>query len=302
MTRPRGRDRLRELLDAVLDEDHTSLAEMADGAYSSPYHLTRRLARDAGEPAVAMRRRVMLERAAWRLREGASVTDAAFEAGYESVEGFSRAFTRAFGHVPSRRRAEASTWLPAPNGIHFHPPTSLWVRSGEHTMSGPLDHLVHHDLDDTRALLEVAKGVPEELLREPRRPGAVVLSFDGEEASAARVLERLVLTKEVWLAAVLGEELSEDGDDGPAQLLERHDRVAGRWLAMVQDTERRGGWDDRIVDALCDPPESFVLGSILAHVLTFSAHRRQVARELLRECGAEVDGGDPIEWWRERSR
>ena len=38
-----GRDRLRELLDAVLDEDHTSLDDMARGAHSSPFHFTRQL-------------------------------------------------------------------------------------------------------------------------------------------------------------------------------------------------------------------------------------------------------------------
>ena len=107
MSTETGRDRLRELLDAVLDEEHQNLTEMAGGAYSSPYHFTRRLTRDAGEPPVAMRRRVMLERAAWQIRHGTSVTDAAFAAGYESVEGFGRAFARAFGHPPSataRRR------------------------------------------------------------------------------------------------------------------------------------------------------------------------------------------------------
>jgi AraC family transcriptional regulator len=89
-----GRDRLRELLDAVLDEEHRSLADMAHGAYSSPLHFSRRLARDAGEPPVAMRRRVALERAAWQLARGAAVTDVAFAAGYGSVEGFARAFAR----------------------------------------------------------------------------------------------------------------------------------------------------------------------------------------------------------------
>src|SRR3954453_3623368 len=123
-----GRDRLRELLDAVLDEGHRSLDEMAQGAFSSPYHFSRQLSAGAGEPPVAMRRRVMLERAAWRLRRGSSVTDVAFEAGYESVEGFSRAFAKAYGHPPSRLtdHGSGSHWLPAPNGIHFHPPTSLW--------------------------------------------------------------------------------------------------------------------------------------------------------------------------------
>ena len=110
-----GRDRLRELLDAVLDEDNRTLDDMAGGAHSSAYHFSRQLSRLAGEPPVSMRRRVMLERAAWQLRRGASVTDTAFAAGYESVEGFSRAFARAYGNPPSRMpRHRGATGCPHP--------------------------------------------------------------------------------------------------------------------------------------------------------------------------------------------
>ena len=295
MTETGGRDRLRELLDAVLDDEHRSLSDMAGGAFASPYHFTRQLSRDAGEPPVAMRRRVMLERAAWQLRHGASVTDAAFDAGYESVEGFSRAFARAYGHPPSEA-SDGTTWLPAPNGIHFHPPTSLWVHTEERTMTAPLDHLVHHDLDDTRDLLELAKQLPDDAYRRALRPGQLVLAFDGEEASVAEVLEHQVFTKEVWLAAVLGEDFPQRGRDDPGSLRDRHEAASGRWLAMLRDVERRGAWDDRIVDALCDPPESFVLGSIVAHVLTFAAHRRQLARAMLGDLGIDVPSGDPIDW------
>ncbi len=295
-----GRDRLRELLDAVLDDEHRTLGDMAGGAFASPYHFTRRLSRDAGEPPVAMRRRVMLERAAWQLRQGTSVTDAAFAAGYESVEGFSRAFDRAYGHLPSEITSAADPWLPAPNGIHFHPPTSLWVHTGERTMSGPLDHLVHHDLDDTRALIDAVKGLPDDAYRRTVRPGQRVLWFDGNDESVAEVLEHQVFTKEVWLAAILGEDFPDDRRDDPAALLERHERAASRWLAMLRDMERRDAWDDRIVDALCDPPESFVLGSIVAHVLTFAAHRRQLVRAMLGELGVDVGSGDPIDWLRSR--
>ncbi len=154
----------------MLDEEHQNLTEMAGGAYSSPYHFTRRLTRDAGEPPVAMRRRVMLERAAWQIRHGTSVTDAAFAAGYESVEGFGRAFAKAFGHPPSGLPEETSHWLPAPNGIHFHPPMSLWVHSKEQPMSPLTEQLVQHDLDDTRELLDLAKQLPDERL--PRDPAA----------------------------------------------------------------------------------------------------------------------------------
>ena len=296
MTGHAGRDRLRELLDAVLDDGHRTLGDMAGGAFSSPYHFARRLSRDAGEPPVAMKRRVMLERAAWQLRRGGSVTETAFAAGYESVEGFSRAFTRAYGHPPSQNTRDTSTWLPAPNGIHFHPPTSLWVHTLERTMSGPLDHLVHHDLDDTRELLEAAKQLPDDAYRASVRPGQLVLSFDGPDESMAQLLLHQVFTKEVWLAAILGEDFPPTGGDDPASLIARQEAVAGRWLAMLRDMERRDAWDDRIVDALCDPPESFVLGSIVAHVLTFGAHRRLLARAMLREHGIDTGSGDPIDW------
>ena len=302
-TRP-GRDRLRELLDAVLDEDHRNLDDMAGGAHSSPYHFSRQLSAAAGEPPVAMRRRVMLERAAWQLRAGASVTDVAFGAGYESVEGFGRAYARAYGHVPSQtagRPASGSHWLPAPNGIHFHPPTSLWVHSGERTMTQPLDLMVQHDLDDTRDLLDRAKQLTDEEYRRELRPGPVVLTWEGEEASVAVVLERLVFTLEVWLAAILGEDHPPGRTDDVATLVERHEAVTPRWLDMVRDIGRRDAWDDRIVDALCDPPESFVLGSIVAHVLTYSAHRRLGVRAMLRALGQEADNGDPIDWLRRRS-
>jgi len=293
-----GRDRLRELLDAVLDEDNQSLEDMAQGAHSSPFHFNRQLSKAAYEPPVSMRRRVMLERASWQLRHGSSVTDAAFAAGYESVEGFSRAFQRAFGHVPSRVPESGSHWLPAPNGIHFHPPTSLWVHSKEQTMSALTEQLVAHDLDDTRTLLDHAKGLPDEEYRRPQLPGNTTLSWDGPEESLADVLTKIVFTKEVWLAAIEGTDFPPERSDDPATLVERHEDAAPRWLAAVRDFDRRGAWDDRLIDALCDPPESFVISSVVAHVLTFSAHRRQLARQLVRGLGHQVDSGDPINWLR----
>ncbi len=54
----------------------------------------------------------------------------------DSVEGFRRAFTRALGRPPSSPTG-GSSWLPAPNGIHFHPPTSLWARAEEHRIDPP---------------------------------------------------------------------------------------------------------------------------------------------------------------------
>jgi AraC-like DNA-binding protein len=295
-----GRDRLRELLDAVLADDTggepRSLDDMAGDAFVSPFHFSRMLTRGTHEPPVAMRRRVLLERAAWQLRHGSSVADAAWVAGYDSVEGFSRAYSRAFGHPPSTPAARH--WLPAPNGIHFHPPISLWVDSTERITNPLTEQLVRHDLDDTRELLAYASRQTDEL-HVVRMPGVVVLEWDGPEETIVDVLANLVSTKEVWLASI-------EGRDTPTRpshpditgLAERHDTVAASWLAMVRDLDARGGWGDRLVDALCDPPESFVMSSVIAHVLTFSTHRRQLVRHMLRAAGHKVGHGDPIMWLR----
>lgn len=293
------RDRLRELLDAVLDEGNGSLADMAGDAFASPFHFGRLVSRGAGESPMAMRRRVMLERAAWQLRQGLPVTDAAWAAGYGSLEGFSRAYSRAFGHPPSRP-AERH-WLPAPNGIHFHPPMSLWVQAKEQAMNPVVSQLVAHDLDDTESLLGLAGALPDEALRAPRRCGGVITAWEGPEESIADVLEHHVYTKEVWLAAIEGaDEVPREPDGDLAALRRRHEAAAPRWLAVVRELDSRGGWDDRLIDALCDPPESFVMSSVVAHVLTFAAHRRQLVRQMLAEAGVETDSGDPILWFRAR--
>ena len=161
------------------------------------------------------------------------------------------------------------------------------------------EQMVAHDLDDTAALLEVAKGLTEEELRTVREPGNVVLAWDGPEESIAAVLDRSIFAKEVWLAAIEGGDMPASTDPPDAgRLAARHDAVAPRWLATVRDIDRRGAWNDRLIDALCDPPESFVMSSVIAHVLTYSAHRRQLVRRMLAAAGCEVDAGDPILWLR----
>lgn len=303
-------DPLRRLLDAVLDDEHRNLEEMAAGAHTSPFHFARQVSAGSGESPVALRRRVTLEQAAWQLQRGTSVTDAAFAAGYDSVEGFSRAFRRAYGHPPTQTppHTERGHWLPAPNGIHFHSPTALYVDAGEaheHSSGDVVGLLVRHDLDDIDLVLAAAAQVPDLEYRRTRLPGSRPRGWDGPDETLAQVLHHLVVSKEPWLATIAGEsEPDLTGPDDVAALVERHAATAPRWLALVRDIDRRGAWQDRVVDALCDPPESFLLSQIVAHELTFSAHRRLLARWMLADAG--VDTGtpqldpDPILWHRRR--
>ena len=91
-------DRLRELIDLVLDsldEPGTDGRALAERAHFTRDHLDRRLAAATGESPVALRRRLLLERAAWQLRSRAATpSEAATTAGYGSLAAFSRAFAR----------------------------------------------------------------------------------------------------------------------------------------------------------------------------------------------------------------
>ncbi|MFW0790574.1 helix-turn-helix domain-containing protein [Gordonia sp. CPCC 205333] len=301
-------DPWRRLLDAVLNADNHSLEEMADGADTSPFHFTRQVRRGSGEPPIALRRRITLERAAWLIQRGTSVTDCAFDSGYESVEGFSRAFARAFGHPPTAMppATDRGHWLPAPNGLHFHSPTVLYVDAGtanEHSAGDVVALMVRHDLDDTRELLSVCGSVNTDDYRRSRLVGHQVLPWHGPEESIAAVATRLVRTKLPWLATVEGSPAPDlDGPDDVASLRGEHERIAPRWLALIREIERADAWTDVVIDALCDPPESFLMSQIVAHELTFAAHRRQLIRWMLSDAGIELSTAtidpDPIMWHR----
>ncbi|MCE5272499.1 AraC family transcriptional regulator [bacterium] len=92
-------------IDKHLDEP-VSLDELARIACFSSFHFHRVFCGMVGETVKAYIRRLRLERAASLLIYGAlPVTRIAFQAGYETVESFSRAFCAQFGEPPSRYRS-----------------------------------------------------------------------------------------------------------------------------------------------------------------------------------------------------
>ena len=290
-------DRLRELIDLVLgslDEREADGRALARRANFSRDHLDRLLAAATGETPAALKRRLLLERAAWQLRtRAATATEAATTAGYGSLAAFSRAFKAAYG-VPPREFADSHE-LAAPNGIHFHPPAGLLIPGAREPVARRdlTDRMVAHHLARVRELLEAAAALPAEALMRPLRPGFVAVWFEGEEPSAALMAERLVFTLEVWNAAITGSPMpAGPGDD----LLRRFDRAARDFARVARAIRDRGAWDDAFVDALCEPPQSFTYGGVVSHILTYGAVRREALAAVLRELGADVGVGDPIAW------
>src|SRR5438874_12628143 len=101
--------------------------DLARQAYQSRAQFHRLFRSVVEETPAAMRRRLLLERAAYQLgHTGTSITEVALDANYGSLEAFTRAFRKAFRTSPSlyRRMRDPHFHLPASNQIHFFAPSS----------------------------------------------------------------------------------------------------------------------------------------------------------------------------------
>ncbi len=300
MVRMHSPDRLRGILDLVehsLDEPDLTATDLASWAYLSRFHFDRLVRASVGEPPGAFRRRLLLERAAHRLAStGGLVIDVAFDAGYGSPEAFTRAFSRAFGASPSefRRDPLRSRDLPSDNGIHFHPPGGL--RLPAETRSTAMDILTRmfdHHIWLAGQIIDHSAGLDDDDLDRP-----IALSVEGiDDSPTLRGLaDRLVGQLEMWVTALDGgTSMPPPGDTTPAGLTARLAAAAPRFRELVVEPIEAGRADETFVDAVCDPPETFTFGGVLAHVLTFSAVRRTMAVGALETAGiSDLGAGDPM--------
>ncbi|MCS6851023.1 MAG: AraC family transcriptional regulator [Gemmataceae bacterium] len=113
-TSPIDRARILRVLlhiEANLDKP-LELDALADRAALSPYHFHRLFRTVVGEPPQRHIRRLRLERAALFLKNSTAPTvELAVPAGFDSREGFSRAFTAHFGQSPAAFRERAAAAL-----------------------------------------------------------------------------------------------------------------------------------------------------------------------------------------------
>ena len=274
------------------------LARQAFHSRSQFFRLFRAL---LDETPAALRRRLLLERAAWHLAHSRqAVTFIALDAGYGSLEAFTRAFKTAFYVSPSvyRRMGTTYTRLPASNQIHFCQPSK-----GASSTMDLYDIFAGAETWHTRRLLDYASGLSNEQLDKPLRSQTKVFPWDTPDQSLRDILERMVYTKEVWTAALTGgiavplyESLTPE-QRAPKALCSRSEKVEVDFERIMKDVHQRGAWDDTFVDALCEPPETFTFGGTFAHIVTFNAHRRLAALDALRELGVKVEGfGCPEEY------
>jgi AraC family transcriptional regulator len=285
--------RVQALID-YLQEGEAELGEpLASKAHYSRFHAHRVFQRATGETPGEFRRRLLLEKAAYQLsRSERSVTDIAFDMGFEALESFTRAFRKAFKLSPShyRRYGTPSFYLPSPNGIHYQPPN----QKGALNMD-LLDHLLEHDNWLVRRILERAKTLSDKQLDANHQP----LPFENAQQTLRDMFHRHIFWKEVWIAAIKGEPFSDDVDKTMRGMLQRHEKASKDFLTIAHEIRDDSKWQAVFVDALCVPPETFSFSGVVAHIITFSSHQRMVMLDVLRRFGITDFGyGDPIEFER----
>ncbi len=282
------------------ERDAKGLARRAYRSRTQFYRLFRAMIE---ETPVAMRRRLLLERAAWQLSHTQlSVTDISLDANYGSLEAFTRAFRKAFRVSPSLYRRMGATYnhLHAPNGIHHHSGKDHTKGAGQ--FMDLFDIFSGQESWHTRRLLDLAKTLTDEQLDRPLNNQVKVFPWDSPDQSIRQLLDRMVATKEVWAAALTGGSMpamdsAPPAARTPAAMLARLEKADAEFHSVLKDLRNRGAWDDTFVDALCEPPETFAFGGMFAHVITFNSYRRMIGMDALRNLGVKVDGfGCPSEY------
>jgi AraC family transcriptional regulator len=229
----------------------------------------------------------------------APLLDIAVEAGYGSHEAFTRAFTKAYGAPPAEwRRRPGHLQIAAPSDVHFHPPGSLRLPARDKVTSMDLlTKMVEHHIWLTGEMVRLAERLTEEQLDQP-----IVLDVDpndGVRQSIRTLLSRLIGQMGMWNAALATRDYdwSVEEHESLSSMRERLAVEGPTYLAHVRDVVARDRLDDTFVDALCEPAEVFTYGGMIAHVLTFAAHRRTLVVLAYGRHGVEDLGwGDPMVW------
>jgi AraC family transcriptional regulator len=273
---------------------------------------THRIFRKAyGESPGAFQRRLVLERAAEMLRrEDKPVWQVALESGFASPEAFARAFKRAYRSAPSGllQTGEAPLWLPAPSRVHYWRGSLLRSMEPGGKRMNIIDRLVEHDLSDSRRLIDRAQTLDDDQLDASLPDPQPRLFLECFEPTLRGRLDYLILTKEVWLAAVFARpNPMEPGqargqDRSTAGLAKRWATVESEWRDLVRSVESEGRWDEVFIDALCDTPETFSFGGMIADVIDQSARQRaEIFRAFTALGHSDVCDGDPLTWERKAS-
>jgi AraC-like DNA-binding protein len=271
-----------------LDDEAYDYREFASQAGYSVAQSYRRAAKAGIHHPMTACRRVLLERAAWHLTRGnRSISEHALDAGFESLEGFSRAFARAFGITPSvfRKLGPQEYRTGSRGGIHYAPGSYSVTRQG--TNMTFIQRMLESHRDEVLALIDTIEARPE--IADTLLPLTNPFPWDWEpnDETVSQLLVRNCTGPAPWLHAIQG-----FSDDPKLPLRERLVTQHDAFSQLVAQIEKEGSWDVTFVDADCEPPQVFSYVSVVHHVISFNEHARITLMQRLRAL--EVEAANPL--------
>ena len=291
--------RFLDVLTDTLDDRAATSAAIASRLHLSRFHVDRLVSAAVGEPPAGLRRRILLERAAHRLMTtDDDLLPVSLDAGYGSHEAFTRAFARAYGRPPSRWRLRPSGYRIGPAGrVHFNPPGGLSLPAERKVTEMELvTRMLEHHVWLVGQMVDRAQGLDGETLDRP-----IEISVEGidDHPTLRSLMSRLIGQLAMWHAAFDGRPYDFEVERGEC-LGSMRTRLAEAGPAFLSDVRKaidEGRLDETFVDTTCDPPHTFSYGGVVAHVLTFAAHRRTLVCGALADAGVSGLGyGDPSSW------
>lgn len=281
-----------------LDDHDTRTPGVAAEIFVSRSLLDRLVKAAAGESTARFRRRLLLERAAYRLRTSdTSIIDSAIEAGFSSGEAFTRAFRRAYGQAPTVWRLTGRTIHIGPRDrLHFFPPGGLRLPApSQETAMDFVAELLDHHVAVLRRLLDRAEGLTDAQLDAPIAAGH---GIDANPTIRA-LLSRLVGQMQMWGAAMASEpyDHSHEQHESIGSMRDRLECAGRDFAAYVREVCANDRFGETYVDATGPTPYVFTAAGMIAHVLTYAAYRRTVVVSALEAAGAGEVDDDPLGWF-----
>jgi hypothetical protein len=178
--------------------------------------------------------------------------------------------------------------------VHFHPPDSLLLPARRKVYGMDLVvRMLEHNVWLIDEMLRRAQQLSDEVLDKP-----IELSVAGvdPDPSLRSLLSRLVGQLEMWNAAIAGREYTwADGTPSVMELRSRLAAVAPTFVAQIRDIAADGRLEESV---LCpgEQVEVYTYGGVVAHVLTYAAHRRILAAGALNDAGFTELDEDPVRW------
>jgi hypothetical protein len=159
-----------------------------------------------------------------------------------------------------------------------------------------LARLLEHHVWLVGEIVDRSGRLPADRLDEP-----ITVSVEGvdDDPTLRSLLSRLVGQMDMWNAAMENRAYDFEVERGESlrSIRARLDSTGPEFLARANEVIGESRLDETFVDATCDPPRVFTYGGMLAHVVTFAAHRRTLAIGALHSAGiTDLGAGDPMRW------